>query len=418
MKREVNYFRVAILVSIVFTFLLVLNRNDADNGKHNHKSSSGGRVRRSAPQEQVTYPVLCPEVKSISTFEEVNGWEDWAIDRSFYQKFAGTPNLEIPIFGSDKVSDTSIQEAYNLVIRLTGHLRADIMKAFLDNRIRLIVLAKGEKVHQIPEFKNGKPDDAARVMIATEPNLLCLSNDPNRGESLLVRSLAEAVREQVDVIDPSFRRRLKTMFSDAVHKELYSDNEEINSPSSYWTESVKNFFGANLAAYKICTKSGLLEFDPVIEQTIRSVFGETSYLHVCPLVDGMGKLEGCKNVAFRKEPPPLMAAKIDTPVHEVQAPRGHAHLERGEPNIAGATELPEVVKSEENPKTEKTRSVSNECSPGEIKCVGEDNPTTYFDCVEAGKWSFMETPAGLVCRKDENGVSELVAPRPPRHDRG
>lgn len=414
MKHEVNYFRVSILGFAVFTILLVFHHNDGDTGKHNHASSSSGRVRRSVPSEQVVYPVLCPEVKPISTFEEVKGWEDWNVDKTFYQKYAGIPNLEIPVFGSDKVSDTSIQEAYNLAVRLTGHLQADVLNIILEKKIRVVVLADEEKPLQIPEYMNGQPEAAAKILITTEPNLLCLYKDPNRGESLLVRSLAESVREQFEQIDPTFRRSLKTMFSDAVHKELYTDNEEINSPASYWTESVKNYFGANLAAYKICTKSGLQEYDPDIEKTVRAVFGETPYVHVCPLIDGMGKLEGCKNVAVRKEPPPLMAAKIDTPVEEVQAPRGHAHLERD-----AADEVNEVnVKSDENPTTEPTR---RDCGIGEVKCVGEDNPTMYLDCIEVGKWSFKETPPGLACQKDESGVSHLVPLTPrraPRDERG
>src|SRR5437879_5307036 len=82
----------------------------------------------------------------------------------YYTKF--TFAREFPVIGSKRVSDAALLKANDTIRKMFAY-RHDILKAMIEDGARLVVLGQGEKLSDLPEFKqlrNTPGFDAKRYM--------------------------------------------------------------------------------------------------------------------------------------------------------------------------------------------------------------------------------------------------------------
>ena len=70
------------------------------------------------------------------------------------------------MLGSDKVSDEALLKANDTIRKMFAY-RHDILKAMIADGARLVVLGRGEKLSDLPEFKDAQQDSPASTMCAT-----------------------------------------------------------------------------------------------------------------------------------------------------------------------------------------------------------------------------------------------------------
>src|SRR4051812_29125286 len=79
--------------------------------------------------------------------------KSWSLD-PFYKKCVEVDDL--PILGSEKVSDYALKEAAYLVGRMLEG-RRDVIGVMVKDRVRVAVMASGERTTDIPEHRDLKP---------------------------------------------------------------------------------------------------------------------------------------------------------------------------------------------------------------------------------------------------------------------
>src|SRR4029077_11879908 len=117
----------------------------------------------------------------------------------FYKKHVDAGGL--PVVSSEKVPDLALREAQTIVTKMTSK-RPDILKAMIERKTRLAIMAKTEVTTDIPEHRdlntafpqtdwNKRCRGVGATVFrpacsATEENLLQLDDDRYRGESILI----------------------------------------------------------------------------------------------------------------------------------------------------------------------------------------------------------------------------------------
>ena len=132
----------------------------------------------------------------------------------YYAKF--TYAREFVVLGSKQVSDAALLEANDTIRKMFAY-RHDILKALINDGARLVILAPGEKVADLPEVRAAKAFDDVRyldydpklkLMVVPEENVLGSRGDPFAGRCMVIAAFAKgllAVTGQRPVI-PGFGR--------------------------------------------------------------------------------------------------------------------------------------------------------------------------------------------------------------------
>lgn len=216
-----------------------------------------------------------------------------------YTKF--TLAREFPVVGSAKVRDEALLKANDTIRKMFAY-RHDVLKALIADGGRLVVLARGEKVSDLPEFRDAKDTagfDQGRVlryakdrklMAVPEENLLG-TDDPLAGEMAVVGLMAHAAyavtatrpvdadfdkrrdKQQYELrvrrLDVEFDTRLKTLFEAAAGKGMWKGTPAARDRAEYWVEGVKAYFDATGAGHPpanadhpIATREALKAYDP------------------------------------------------------------------------------------------------------------------------------------------------------------
>lgn len=375
-----------------------------DRPGHLHAKVGRQRARRSGIDESMIRNG-CPVVLTALEFGRL--YPGWAVDTTFYSKVAGNPHAgEIPVLSSAGVSEAALQEAFLLTNRrgVLVKLRPDILADIRAARARVVVLGDGEAMHQIPEY--GAASMALSVVLTTEANLLCAAKDPNRGESMLVRGLADTIRLILEERDQSFKRKLFELFTDATdNRELYKDNEQVTSPRTYWSENVKSFFAANVAAYKICSRSTLRIYDQPMEALLAQVFGDASYGHVCPRLDGSRHIPECGSLADNDD----LNDGLHTQTTQTTFPGASDKTKPGE-RVIERTRRMLSLKNLRQPKSamEDPSATGTECEVGHVRCDSSD-PTVYYECSDNAEVA-RKVPVGTMC-SDTDGILSFIPVR-------
>jgi dipeptidyl aminopeptidase/acylaminoacyl peptidase len=209
---------------------------------------------------------------------------------------------EFTVLGSKNVSDTALLQA-NDVIRKMFAYRHDILKALIADGVRLVVLARNEKLSDLPEFKDtGKQagfdevrfldyTPALKLLVVPEENVLGLPGEPFSGKCQVVSVFAKALYQVTGLrpVDPSFAGQrgkqqyelrvkrmdiefdnaLKKAHEAATSKSLWKGTAAGRSRAEYWAAGVEAYFDAagagtapNLADRPITTREALKAYDP------------------------------------------------------------------------------------------------------------------------------------------------------------
>jgi hypothetical protein len=226
----------------------------------------------------------------------------------YYTKF--TWAREFVVLGN-QASDEALLKANDTIRKLFAY-RHDILKALIDDGVRLVVLGKDEAIGDLPEYEEMKKlegtDALARVhyyrpdvklLVVGEENVMGDPRDPWVGESLLIRALAKAIYEvagtrpadpnwdnrgrevqqyelRVRRLDIEFDRRLRALHRAAIVKGSWNGTPSFSDPVAYWADGVGAYFdarhnvpGPNDASHPISTRELLRAYDPGLYQLVR-----------------------------------------------------------------------------------------------------------------------------------------------------
>ena len=219
----------------------------------------------------------------------------------WYTKF--TWAREFTVLGRG-ASDAAMLKANDTIRKMFAH-RHDILKALMADGVKLVVLAKNEKLSDLPEyktFKDVKGFDAlsrtldyspeTRLLAVGEENVLANPRDPNVGENQVIRVFAKALYRltgtrpvdpnwekrgrdvqqyelRVKRLDVRFDEKLKELHEKATTAGKWKGTAAIHDRAAYWTVGVLAYFDAlgqdaapNDAAHPINTRETLENYDP------------------------------------------------------------------------------------------------------------------------------------------------------------
>jgi xylan 1,4-beta-xylosidase len=226
--------------------------------------------------------------------------EKLAID-PFYTRF--TWARELSVLGR-AASDEALLKANDTIRKMFAY-RHDILKALIADGVRLVVLGKGEKLSDLPEYPALREvpgfDALARSLDYTaqgkllavgEENVLADPKGARVGGCGVIRALAKslyhvtgtrpvdpdwenrgrAVQQyelRVTRLDVRFDEKLKQIYEAALAKGLWKGTAAARDRVEYWAQGVLAYFDAagedaapGGAAHPIVTREMLKEYDP------------------------------------------------------------------------------------------------------------------------------------------------------------
>jgi len=193
----------------------------------------------------------------------------------YYTKFTWAD--QFPVIGR-QASDEAMLKANDTICKMFAY-RHDILKALMDDGVKLVVLGRNEKLADLPELKNVTAtniDLAARfldytpelkLLVVPEENVLANPNDADVGPCLEIRVMATALYDvcgtrpadpdwnnrgrdvqqyelRLKRLDVQFDDKLKQLYSAAITNGMWKDTSAVQDRVAYWDEGVLAYFGA------------------------------------------------------------------------------------------------------------------------------------------------------------------------------
>ncbi|MBP7049438.1 MAG: hypothetical protein KBE65_00320 [Phycisphaerae bacterium] len=220
----------------------------------------------------------------------------------YYTKF--TWAREFPVLGR-QASNEALLHANETIRRMFAY-RHDILKAFIADGMKLVVLGPNEHISDLPEYKAlGDPNavDALsryqtytpemRLLVVGEENVLADPQDMYVGDNQVIRVFADAIWRvtgtrppdpgfesrprwiwqqyelRVQRLDERFDARLKELFERTTASGKWQGSAAAVDRTAYWVEGVLAYFDAlghddapTDASHPIDTREKLKEYDP------------------------------------------------------------------------------------------------------------------------------------------------------------
>ena len=230
---------------------------------------------------------------------------------SYYTKF--TWAREFTVLGR-QASDEALLKANDTIRKMFAY-RHDILKAFITDGVKLVVLGPNERISDLPECKDlaGKTFDLnarfldyspeTKLLVVDQENVMGNLNEPHATECQVIRVFAKALYRvagtrpvdpnwdnrprriwqqyelRVQRMDIRFDEKLKELYEDAMCKDLWKGTAAIHDRIEYWAEGVLAYFDAagavvppNDSDHPIATRETLREYDPglfdLVEETL------------------------------------------------------------------------------------------------------------------------------------------------------
>ena len=224
---------------------------------------------RLTPEDDWTLPALRPQPSVVPVPAKYH------LD-PYYTKF--TYAREFPVVGSDRVADAALLKANDAIRKLFAY-RHDVLKALMADGVYLVVLGRGEKPSDLPEFRADRGQagvDLARAvdyapgrkaLVVPEENLVGPpADDPLAGQGAVVAAMARAAyavtanrpvdpdfdkrpqKQQYELrvrrLDVEFGAKVKEAFDAATAKNLWKGTAAARDPGAYWAAGVLAYFDA------------------------------------------------------------------------------------------------------------------------------------------------------------------------------
>ena len=228
----------------------------------------------------------------------------------YYTKF--TWAREFTVLGR-QAGDEALLKANDTIRKMFAY-RHDILKAFINEAVMLVVLGPQESLSDLPEYKKvaaGSMDHTARfldyspevkLLVVDQKNVLDDLNGPYASGCQVIRVFAKALYHLTGTrpVDPNwnsrgrnvqqyelrvrrmdirFDNKLKELYDNAMSKDLWKGTAAAGNRVEYWAEGVLAYFDAagavaapNDADHPIATRESLKQYDPglfaLVEETM------------------------------------------------------------------------------------------------------------------------------------------------------
>jgi hypothetical protein len=218
---------------------------------------------------------------------------------SYYTKF--TWAREFTVIGRG-ARDEALLKANDTIRKMFAY-RHDILKALIADGVKLVVLGSGEKISDLPEYRDYKGrgiDPLARfldyspetkVLVAGEESVLGDPNQPGVGPNQVIRLFAKALYRvtatrpvdpnwdkrgrsvqqyelRVKRLDVRFDERVGQLFDNAIKSAKWKGTPATQGRAEYWSAGVLAYFDAvgedaapADAAHPIRTREALKNYD-------------------------------------------------------------------------------------------------------------------------------------------------------------
>jgi DUF1680 family protein len=228
---------------------------------------------------------------------------------SYYAKFSFARELPVLAHGAN---DAAILKANDTIRKMFAY-RHDIVKAFIADGMKVVVLGAGESLANLPELNSEagsnvdllarvldySPD--AKLIAVGQENVMANPAAPGVGGSELIRALAKAIYRvtakrpvdpkwndrgyavqqyelRVERLDERFDKRLQELYATAMEQKKWQGTSGVNSHVDYWAAGVTAYFDAagqdaapNDAPHPIATREALRDYDPDLFTLVNEV---------------------------------------------------------------------------------------------------------------------------------------------------
>jgi hypothetical protein len=192
----------------------------------------------------------------------------------YYTKFTWADGFAIV---GRQASDAALLKANDTVGKMFTY-RHDILKAMMDDGVRMVVLGRDEKLGDLPELKNTTDTNVdlalrflaytpgTKLLVVPEENVLANPNDPNVGPCFEIRELATALYDvcgtrpvdpnwnnrrdvqqyemRLKRLDIQFDEKLKQIYGAAMTNGMWKDASAVQDRTAYWAAGVLAYFDA------------------------------------------------------------------------------------------------------------------------------------------------------------------------------
>ncbi|MGC8640995.1 MAG: prolyl oligopeptidase family serine peptidase [Isosphaeraceae bacterium] len=207
---------------------------------------------RNAGEPRAAHPATGTIVTTPSeSFFQLVSERDREPARKFYKKSIEVDGM--PVVASGEVADLALVRTREIVRHMLAG-RPDVVRAMVRKHMYLIVIGKDQAYTEIPEYRH-LPNPAywnervrgtgGRPTSFGEENVLSLPLDRYDDESIAVHEFAHTIDGTLRSIDPAWRERLRSVYQNAVARDLYKNAYAAGSPGEYWAEIVQSYFDCN-----------------------------------------------------------------------------------------------------------------------------------------------------------------------------
>lgn len=226
----------------------------------------------------------------------------------YYTKFSWAREFVVVGRGAN---DQSLLRANEIVRKMFAY-RHDILKSFIASGAKLVVLARHERLSDLPELKGADPTKVdllarfleyspeTKLLVVSEENLEPSSSTASVRESHLIRVLASAIHQiagtravdpnwearprqvwqqyelRLKRLDVGFDQRLKETYDRAMSAGKWQGTTAVSSHQAYWVAGILAYFDATgqTAAptdirTAIETREQLATYDPELYELVR-----------------------------------------------------------------------------------------------------------------------------------------------------
>ncbi len=208
----------------------------------------------------------------------------------YYTKFTWAG--EFSVIGRE-ASDEAMLKANDTIGKMFAY-RHDILKALINDGVKLVVLGRDERLTDLPELKNTSDTNVdltirfmdytpqTKLLVVPEENILANPDDDNVGPCLVIRGFAKAIcavcgtrpvdtnwnsrgrdvqqyELRVKRVDLQFDEKLGQIYEAAMTRGMWKDTPAIQDRTAYWAEGVLAYFdaaGQEGAPFKDTGKNG------------------------------------------------------------------------------------------------------------------------------------------------------------------